>query len=69
MAAAAIVLSACGGSNKPAEGPAEKAGESADETSKDASDKAGDLSNDTKEKVDEVKNKANPNKRAGDSTD
>jgi hypothetical protein len=69
IAAAAIALSACGGSSKPAEGPAEKAGESADETAKEASDKAGDLSNDTKEKADDVKKKTNPEKSSDDTTD
>ena len=68
ITAAAIAVSACGGSSKPAEGPAEQAGESADQTVKKASDKPGDLSNDTKEKSDELKKKANPDNGADEDT-
>lgn len=68
VAAAAMVLVACGGSNKPAEGPAEKAGASIDQTADEASDNAHELKEDAKDKADDVKEKATPEKGGADDT-
>jgi hyperosmotically inducible protein len=53
-----LLAVACGGSNKPAEGPAENAGEKVDKAAEDTKDAAEDTSEKAGEKLEEAGDKA-----------
>ena len=57
MSALALFAIACGGNDKPAEGPAERAGEEMDEAADDVERKAGEAGDNVQEAGDELEDK------------